>query len=109
MLYRALGDVDRGVYIDIGAQDPDIDSVSKAFYERGWHGTHIEPVPEYAERLRVARPGDTIVEAAASNEIGTTTLTVFRLPDLARWIRRVRNGVSTWALGISPNPSPSPL
>ena len=35
MLYRALGDVDRGVYIDIGAQDPDIDSVSKAFYERG--------------------------------------------------------------------------
>ncbi len=83
MLYRALGDVDRGVYIDIGAQDPDIDSVSKAFYERGWHGTHIEPVPEYAERLRVARPGDTIVEAAASNEIGTTTLTVFPFTGLS--------------------------
>lgn len=77
MLHRALGNVDVGFYIDVGAQDPDIDSVSKAFFERGWRGIHIEPVPEYAERLREARPGDKIIEAAASNVVGKTSLTVF--------------------------------
>jgi hypothetical protein len=35
MLYRALGKVERGFYIDIGAQHPEIDSVSKAFFDRG--------------------------------------------------------------------------
>ena len=83
MLYRALGDVEAGFYIDVGAQDPDIDSVSKAFFVRGWRGIHIEPVPEYAERLRAARPGDTIIEAAASNEVGTTALTVFPMTGLS--------------------------
>ena len=83
MLYRALGDVEAGFYIDVGAQDPDIDSVSKAFFDRGWRGIHIEPVPEYAERLRAARPGDTIIEAAASNEVGTTALTVFPMTGLS--------------------------
>ena len=34
MLWRALGQVENGVYIDIGAQHPLIDSVSKAFYEK---------------------------------------------------------------------------
>ena len=83
MLYRALGDVEAGFYIDVGAQDPDIDSVSKAFFDKGWQGIHIEPVPEYAERLRAARPGDTIIEAAASNEVGTTALTVFPMTGLS--------------------------
>ena len=83
MLYRALGDVEAGFYIDVGAQDPDIDSVSKAFFDRGWRGIHIEPVPEYAERLRAARPGDTIIEAAVSNEVGTTALTVFPMTGLS--------------------------
>ena len=83
MLYRALGDVEAGIYIDVGAQDPDIDSVSKAFFDRGWRGIHIEPVPEYAERLRQARPGDTIIEAAASNVAGTTALTVFPMTGLS--------------------------
>ena len=83
MLHRALGDVEAGFYIDVGAQDPDIDSVSKAFFDRGWRGIHIEPVPEYAERLRQARPGDTIIEAAASNVVGTTALTVFPMTGLS--------------------------
>ena len=35
MLYRALGKVERDFYIDIGAQHPKIDSVSKAFFTGG--------------------------------------------------------------------------
>jgi hypothetical protein len=34
MLYRALKHVECGFYIDVGAQHPVIDSVTKAFYDR---------------------------------------------------------------------------
>ena len=44
MLWRALGQIEHGFYIDIGAQDPIIDSVSLAFYEHGWRGIHVEPM-----------------------------------------------------------------
>ena len=36
MRWRALKDVKNGFYIDIGAQDPIVDSVSLFFFERGW-------------------------------------------------------------------------
>jgi len=36
ILWRALKHVGRGFYIDLGAQDPVIDSISLAFYEHGW-------------------------------------------------------------------------
>lgn len=77
MLYRALGHVERGCYIDIGAQHPEVDSVSKAFFDRGWHGVHVEPVPHYANLLRKERPGDRVIEAAVSNCVGHTKLIVF--------------------------------
>ena len=90
MLYRALGSVEHGFYIDVGAQHPEVDSVSKAFFDRGWRGVHVEPVPYYAKLLREARPGDRVIEAAASHCIGHTTLTVFpdtglstAVPDIA--------------------------
>ena len=38
VLRRALRDVAIGVYIDVGAADPDRDSVTKLFYDMGWHG-----------------------------------------------------------------------
>lgn len=90
MLYRALGHLERGFYIDIGAQHPEIDSVSKAFFDRGWQGVHVEPVPHYANLLREERPGDRVIEAAVSNRVGHTTLIVFpdtglstTVPDIA--------------------------
>lgn len=64
MLWRALKHVENGFYIDIGAQDPVIDSVSLGFYEHGWRGVHVEPTPEYAQKLRDARPDETVVQAA---------------------------------------------
>ena len=64
MLWRALRDVGPGFYIDAGAADPDLLSVTRAFYERGWRGVNIEPLPEQAARLRQARPRDVVVEAA---------------------------------------------
>ncbi len=62
MLWRALGHIPNGFYIDIGAQGPIQDSVSKGFYDKGWRGIHIEPLPDYANELRVNRPGDVVIE-----------------------------------------------
>jgi len=70
MLWRALCDVQNGRYVDIGAQDPVVDSVSLAFYEAGWRGIHVEPSPNYAAELRKARPDETVIEAAVTDAVG---------------------------------------
>jgi len=76
MLWRALRHVEKGCYVDVGAQHPVIDSVSKAFYDRGWRGIHIEPVPEYARLLRQDRPDEVVLEVALSDIEGTLELNV---------------------------------
>ena len=43
MLARAFKGTARGYYVDVGAYDPVIDSVTRHFYEAGWHGINIEP------------------------------------------------------------------
>lgn len=78
ILWRALRHVSPGRYIDIGAQDPIVDSVSLAFYERGWRGVHVEPDPAYAEQLRKARPDETVMQAAVNTAGGTIPL--FEIP-----------------------------
>jgi FkbM family methyltransferase len=76
MLWRALKHIEKGFYVDVGAQHPVIDSVSKAFYERGWRGIHIEPVPHYAELLRKDRPDETVLQVALADSEGTLELNV---------------------------------
>jgi FkbM family methyltransferase len=73
-----LRHVSAGRYIDIGAQDPIVDSVSLAFYERGWRGVHVEPDPAYAAQLRQARPDETVIQAAVNT--GGGTITLFEIP-----------------------------
>ncbi|NTJ63204.1 FkbM family methyltransferase [Agrobacterium rhizogenes] len=77
MLWRALGHVVNGCYIDVGAQHPVIDSVSKAFYDRGWRGVHVEPVPQYADLLRAERPDETVLQIALGAEAGSLELNIF--------------------------------
>ncbi len=73
ILWRALKGVDKGFYIDVGAQDPDIHSVTKAFYERGWRGINIEPVETFFNRLLEARSEDRNLRLAAAEASGVTT------------------------------------
>ncbi len=75
VLFRALGSVQDGRYVDVGANDPIAYSVTYAFYQQGWRGITIDPMHAYAERLRSERPGDVVVEAAVSDEpSGSVTL-----------------------------------
>jgi FkbM family methyltransferase len=70
VLHRALGDVESGRYVDVGANSPEADSVTKAFYDRGWTGLDVEPVHTFAEQLRAARSRSVVVEAAVTAEDG---------------------------------------
>lgn len=47
-----------GFYVDIGANHPVNDSVTKFFYLRGWRGINIEPQMRLYELLKVDRPKD---------------------------------------------------
>lgn len=76
ILWRALGHIPNGTYVDIGAQHPVVDSVSKSFYERGWRGVHVEPVPAYAALLRQDRPDETVLQVALSDQAGVLDLNV---------------------------------
>jgi FkbM family methyltransferase len=70
MLMRAFRDVRHGVYIDVGAHQPDRASVSLAFYEKGWRGMHVEPFPQFAEMLEAARPDERVVRAMVRDSRG---------------------------------------
>lgn len=77
MLWRALKHVTNGFYIDIGAQDPVVDSVSLAFYEHGWRGVHVEPTNQYFSKLRVARPDEMVLQVAIGNAADSLTFYEF--------------------------------
>jgi FkbM family methyltransferase len=70
ILWRALEHLEKGFYIDIGAQDPVLESVSFSFYEKGWRGVHVEPTPAYARKLREARPDETVLQVAVGTVAG---------------------------------------
>jgi FkbM family methyltransferase len=76
ILWRALRDLERGFYVDVGATDPEELSVTHAFYERGWSGINVEPLDEYFNKLMLARPRDTNLKVAAGREVGQRTLHV---------------------------------
>jgi peptide methionine sulfoxide reductase MsrB len=46
-------DLKKGFYVDIGAADPNYDSVTKFFYEKGWSGINIEPNPQLFKLLEL--------------------------------------------------------
>jgi FkbM family methyltransferase len=83
MLRRALMHVDRGFYIDVGAYSPDIDSVTRAFYERGWRGINIEPNPAELVKFSVRRPDDVNLGFVVSERDGEATLNIIEDTGLA--------------------------
>lgn len=48
----------KGFYVDIGANDPFTCSVTNYFYQEGWIGINVEPIPEKYKLLVSNRPND---------------------------------------------------
>ena len=77
VLWRALGSITNGRYVEVGGNDPLLYSISRGFYDRGWSGLVVEPEPEYAARQRADRPRDVLVEAAITSQPGEVVLQRF--------------------------------
>ncbi len=77
LLWRTLRSVNKGFYIDVGANDPIDDSVTKLFYDAGWSGINIEPLNECCERLQQLRKRDVNIQALAGREKGVCVLHEF--------------------------------
>jgi FkbM family methyltransferase len=74
VLARAFAGRSEGFYLDVGANDPTEDSVTRHFYDRGWRGVNIEPQLSYYEALCKARPRDTTLNIGIAATSGTLTM-----------------------------------
>jgi FkbM family methyltransferase len=93
ILWRLLAHVDSGFYIDLGAQHPIYDSVTHAFYERGWSGINVEPNQDFLDLLNLHRPRDTNLGWLIGSSVGTAKF--FRTMD--------GSGLSTGVLEFAKN------
>lgn len=74
-LWKALSDnIAHGHYVDIGAYEPEFNSVTKVFYDAGWTGVNVEPNPRAYGMLEQARPHDINLEAVVTYKQGPQTL-----------------------------------
>ena len=76
LLWNFFGGKRNGFYVDVGAYDGVGFSNSYFFEAIGWTGVLIEPVPEFAESCRIARPGSHVIEAAAGRGKAGTSETL---------------------------------
>lgn len=78
ILNRVFKDQASGFYFDVGACNPHVHSVTKHFYERGWHGINIEPGSQVFQQIVRDRERDINLNVGLSREEGT--LTFFEAP-----------------------------
>jgi FkbM family methyltransferase len=64
-------DLKKGFYVDVGANDPNIDSVTKLFYQKGWNGINIEPIVGLYNALNEQRPRDLNLNIGVASKSGT--------------------------------------
>lgn len=64
VIERYLGRIEKGTYIDIGADSPKELSNTYALYEIGWRGLLVEPMPHNVKELKAVRPEDIVEELA---------------------------------------------
>src|SRR4051794_31355449 len=79
-LWRVFSKIDNGFYVDIGAADPSVGSVSRIFYDHGWSGINVEPSPAFDE-LSAVRERDVNLQIAVGESEGPSRIFV-TYPDL---------------------------
>lgn len=77
VLAGMLKSVSRGFYVDVGANHPELDSVTKIFYDKGWCGINVEPNSALHRELKDARPRDINVNAGLASLPGVLSLRVY--------------------------------
>jgi FkbM family methyltransferase len=71
VLWRAFSTLQaKGFYVDIGANHPYRDSVTKIFYDAGWSGINVEPVLPFHKCLEAERERDINLLMGVSDQPG---------------------------------------
>lgn len=77
ILFSALGKyIEKGIYVDIGANDPCMISVTKFFYDLGWRGMNVEPLDYEYRLLCMERADDENINLGVSDKDGELELSV---------------------------------
>jgi FkbM family methyltransferase len=95
MLARAFRDRNGpGFYIDVGAMDPVHHSVTKYFYDLGWHGINVEPNAGFYRRLCADRPRDISLNAGLGEREETRKFYCVDRYGLSTFSERVRDDLA---------------
>ncbi len=76
-----------GFYIDVGAHHPKRFSNTCYFYERGWRGICIDPIPGGAYHFARHRPRDIFLDMGISKNEGEMTYYIYDQPALNTFSR----------------------
>lgn len=83
-----------GMYIDVGANDPIEDSVTKFYYLRGWRGINIEPQASCFSKIQKDRPDDTNLRVGISDNESDAQITTFKNSGISTFSSNVASGYS---------------
>jgi FkbM family methyltransferase len=70
ILATLLYKVEKGFYVDVGANHEESHSVTKYFYDKGWSGINIEPIPRLIDEFNKKRKRDVNLCVAVSSKEG---------------------------------------
>lgn len=74
-------DIDKGFYVDVGANHPVRHSVTKLLYDKGWHGINIEPNIDLFRLVEKYRPNDVNLNIGIAGKEGMLELRVYHSRD----------------------------
>ena len=77
-------------YLDVGANEPEIFNNTYSFYEQNARGVLVEPNADLCEKLRAARPSDTILNAGIGVGDAATEARFYQFDN-------ANNGLSTFS------------
>jgi FkbM family methyltransferase len=84
-----------GFYVDLGANHPELDSVTKIFYDKGWSGINVDPHEHLIRELCRQRPRDVNIQAGVSSQRGTLRLRCYAEDGEATFSADVK-GIRRW-------------
>lgn len=74
-------DIEKGFYVDVGANHPIRHSVTKILYDKGWHGINIEPNIDLFKQIEKHRPNDINLNIGIAGKEGSLELRVYHSRD----------------------------
>jgi FkbM family methyltransferase len=77
LIWEFFGRRADGVFVEIGANDPETHSQTRFLEERGWTGILVEPLSRFFEPLKAARPRSTVFQVACGAPGHALTVEIF--------------------------------